>query len=175
MTKSLISLALFSILGFSGCTQPPNGAVAENISINPAAPPIAEADGRKLLSDFTKAQFKEMKQVRDRHTQELKELTKKQKVELTELEKQSSAAEKKFYKDHRGEGRLIRDFVKDSRNKHDQFKKDQLDVRRKRRQEQESERKAMLATQDSNREIFRAYLKKGLRPPESLWPTPTNL
>ena len=97
-------------------------------------------------------------------------MVERQKRELREWEKAAIKKKHEFLDANRGQGKVIRDYVRDDRLKHDGFRKAQIEARKKRREEQEKERVALKATQDANLDVFKAYLKQGLRPPEALWP-----
>lgn len=164
----VVGFALLSVLG-AGCGGS-GGVTAEGLSIDPSAPPVAEREGRELLRDFAKGQLSEMKSLRDRHTRELKDLGQQQKTALKEWEAKSTQARRDFIQANRGNGKVIRAYVKEGQLSHDALRKSMNEERRRRRDEQENHRRALKAAQEANLQIFKAYLKQGKRPPETVWP-----
>jgi hypothetical protein len=168
--RSLALLALVFSLGQSACSGAFEHASAEAISVDESRPKISDKDAKKLQSDFTKAQFQEQKQLRDRHAQELKDFIKQQKRDLDAYKTDSTKRVKDFIGDHRGHGEEIRAFVRDDRAKYDVYRKGQVEALRKKRDDQKNERNALHAAQENNQLVFKAYLDKGFTPPETLWP-----
>src|SRR6185437_1046410 len=107
---ALLFLALSAVL--SACSGAFEHASAEPTVIDESRPKITGTDAQKLQADFSKAQFQEQKQVRDRHAQELKDFIKQQKRDLDAYKAESTKRVKEFIGDHRGQGKEIRAFVR---------------------------------------------------------------
>jgi hypothetical protein len=137
----------------------------------PAAPvvPISSADGKKLLSEFDKAQASEVKALKRRQSQEIKELKYSQDARRREWERKEKEERHRFFAQHK-KGAERRAYIKDFIERRNAFFQILSDEMTQRKQSQDARLKSIQAEQGEKKRDFQNCLDRGERPPQRLWP-----
>ncbi len=135
----------------------------------PDPEPISLEDGRRLFSQFQKAQKEEMKALIHQQRFELKEMKASQTQRHREWEKREREARHQFFRDHM-QGPERRAYVKDFVARRKALLSMMKNERKERVRAHEVRRKAVKDDQAARAKEFIESIKKGQRPPQALWP-----
>jgi hypothetical protein len=148
--------------------NPPAPSPAPAATVGPET--IAPAEGKRLLSEFQRAQKSELKALVHRHDLEQKELKASQAARQNEWDRQEKAARHKFFSENpRGPDR--RAYIKDFLIRGKTFRQMLKDEKTQRTEEQKARLKAMREDQAQRLKEFKEALGRNERPPARLWPS----
>ena len=137
------------------------------------ANPSVEFDPRVLLKDFEQAQKSQLKALQSREKTEAANLKRDQNSRQKAFDAHEKAARKQFFaSEHPGSEK--RAYMKDLLARRSAFRQ-QLNAERLQQKHDGEERiQALQALQRKNHDEFTEALKSGKRPPDVLWPQPSE-
>lgn len=190
MTRSTLPsvclmIAFSCALGVSGCVARSQADASGAASASASPAPVASGaptaatgtasatvnpdQARQLLRELQKAQSTELKALAHRNSLEMREIRASQAARTREWESKERDARHKFFAEHQ-RGPERRAYIQDFVERHKAFDQMLADERQRRAQEQDARLKAIKADQAAKLREFQSDLKKGLRPPATLWP-----
>ena len=140
---------------------------------SPPVVKVTKEEGRALLTRLAQVQLEEKRVLRRKNQEVREQLAASQKREYASWLNDSKKRVRAYRHEHRGNGKLVREFIKIERETGGAMLKQQAEKKKKTREELDQQRKSLQAFQEGNFEIFRRQIEKGIRPPESLWPSNT--
>lgn len=134
-----------------------------------AQQPLDAAEVRKLAREFRRAQATELKALKHRQKLGMKELKAAQKARLREWQDQENASRRKLFA-NTTDAKERRAYFKDREARHDAMLKILKDEQAQRERENVARVQAVEQDQAARLKEFSDALRRGERPPESLWP-----
>jgi len=145
-------------------------------SPNPSPDPsplatVTPAEGKRLMSEFVKAQRTQLKAADHRQDLELKELSASHKARIKEWDSREKGLRRAFFKEH-STGPERRTYVQDFIKRRKAFRVGIAEERSTKVKDHELRRQQLREDHVAKLKEFEAILKRGERPPERLWPQP---